>query len=206
MAYDPWDEYGRVHAMTPRCRGGTRKGTKRWPLGNYKETIWWKMIHTGEVKDPTSKVGKLFRKRFRIPFPVFTQIMERVCREEWFPETERQLQSKNWIPLELKVLGFFRVLGRGVGFNDIAEITASSAATHCLLFHEFCSKMVMLYDEFIIPPKTQDEIDRVTLVYKLKGLPGCIGSIDCIHVPWENCPAMWRSLYQGKEGHPAVAY
>ena len=95
MAYDPLEDYGRVRAMIPRRRGGTRKGTKRGPRGNYKETIWWKMIHTEEVKDPTSKVGKLFRKRLRIPFPVFTQIMERVRREQWFPENERQLQSKN---------------------------------------------------------------------------------------------------------------
>ena len=132
--------------------------------------------------------------------------MELVLREQWFPENKRQLQSKNWIPLELKVLGIFRVLGRGVGFNDIAEITASSAATHCLLFHEFCSKMVTLYDDFIIPPKTQDEIDRVTRVYELKGLPGCIGLIDCVHILWENCPVMMCSLYQGMEGHPMVVY
>eukprot|EP00961_Rhodomonas_salina_P007304 98627-Rhodomonas_salina.1 len=184
-------------------RGGSKPGKKKKQAGDYKLTIWWKLIHHPDVRDPQTRCAKLFRQRFRLPFPMFEDLMARIRAKNWWREDPT---NKKFIPLELKVLGALRVLGRGVHFDDIAELTDSSAGTHCTFFHEFTAKMVTLYDEFIVTPTSKEQIDRVTSVYKMHGLPGCVGSIDCCHVPWENCPAMWRSLYQGKEGHPTISY
>ena len=36
--------------------------------------------------------------------------------------------------------------------------------------------------------------------------PGMIGSIDCMHWEWSNCPTAWRGQYtRGDHGHPTVA-
>lgn len=42
--------------------------------------------------------------------------------------------------------------------------------------------------------------------YALLGLPGCLGSIDCVHVGWDGCPAGNRSDSCGKEGFPTLSF
>jgi hypothetical protein len=36
----------------------------------------------------------------------------------------------------------------------------------------------------IIVLETKEEIDHVENLYRLIGYPGCVGSVDCVHVPW----------------------
>lgn len=38
------------------------------------------------------------------------------------------------------------------------------------------------------------------------GIPGCLGSVDCVHVGWDMCPAGIRSDCGGKEGYPTLAF
>ena len=38
------------------------------------------------------------------------------------------------------------------------------------------------------------------------GLPGCLGSIDCVHLVWNNCPVGITSQCKGKEKCPTVAF
>lgn len=42
--------------------------------------------------------------------------------------------------------------------------------------------------------------------YASLGLPGCVGSVDCVHVGWDKCPSQYLSLNKGKEHFPLVAY
>src|SRR6056300_1943203 len=42
--------------------------------------------------------------------------------------------------------------------------------------------------------------------YALLRLPGCIGSIDCVHVGWDCCPAECRSNATGKEGYLSLSF
>lgn len=53
---------------------------------------------------------------------------------------------------------------------------------------------------------TREEIKFATDCYAAWGLPGCIGSTDCVHIPWDRCPAAWRATFCGAKGHPTIAY
>ena len=55
-------------------------------------------------------------------------------------------------------------------------------------------------------PTTDEQFEFVVGEYSARGLPGCVGSIDCVHVGWDQCPNQYHSLYTGKEGFPSVAY
>ena len=43
-------------------------------------------------------------------------------------------------------------------------------------------------------------------VYERMGLPGCIGSTDCVHLKWDRCPVGISNVCSGKEGYPTLAY
>ena len=36
------------------------------------------------------------------------------------------------------------------------------------------------------------------------GICGMIGSLDCMHVGWKNCPVVWQGLNMGKSGKPTI--
>jgi hypothetical protein len=36
------------------------------------------------------------------------------------------------------------------------------------------------------------------------GVAGMVGSLDCMHVGWKNCPVAWQGQEQGKEGFPTI--
>jgi hypothetical protein len=33
---------------------------------------------------------------------------------------------------------------------------------------------------------------------------GFVGSLDCTHTYWKNCPKAWQSSYVGKEKQPSI--
>ena len=55
-------------------------------------------------------------------------------------------------------------------------------------------------------PRTDKEYDAVESVYHEKGLPGCVGSIDCVHVTWDNCRSGLKGECKGKAPNPTLAF
>jgi hypothetical protein len=50
---------------------------------------------------------------------------------------------------------------------------------------------------------TRADAKRVTQVHLDEhGVDGKIGSLDCMHVGWKNCPVAWQGQFAGAKGHP----
>nr|XP_043637834.1 uncharacterized protein LOC122608817 [Erigeron canadensis] len=59
--------------------------------------------------------------------------------------------------------------------------------------------------EYLRKP-TQEDVDRVTANHlEVHGFRGVLGSIDCMHWPWRNCPTAWQGQHTcGDKGHPTI--
>lgn len=173
----------------------------------YETSTWGRLLTNPRFQDPTDrKGGQQFRRRFRVPYPVFLEIVKMTRDSEWFSEGLDAVGIKA-APLELKVLAVLRVLGRGYCFDGVEELCFISAEVLRIFFHKFCDLFSQKYfSVYCAPPKTEEEIASVTGIYDRLGLPGCIGSVDCVHIRWERCPAGVRSIHKGKEGYPTLSY
>ena len=168
---------------------------------NFDNTPWMAMRQDPTLSDPTSRAGKYFRRRFRIPYPVFLWLLNIVKQEMWFDENHLSA------PLELKLLAVFRRLGRGGTFDDSFDGSALHEDTVRIFFHEFCVKFSeRFFEEFVKAPETEDEIRLAMAPYHVNGFPGAIGSVDCVHIRWDKCPFSQRSSCHGKEGFPTLAF
>ncbi len=63
----------------------------------------------------------------------------------------------------------------------------------------FCNGVNSVYGDEALWHQTLDNINRLLDEGKAAGIPGYIGSIDCIHWHWKNCPSTWKGVFQGEE-------
>ena len=101
------EERNEVADDVGRKRG--RSSHKLDPPVDYSNTNWAKFIADDSINDPDSRKGKLFRRRFRVPFHIFNFLC-RICKLKNVFEIKDE--SKVIIPIEIKVLICLRILGR----------------------------------------------------------------------------------------------
>ncbi|EGZ12293.1 hypothetical protein PHYSODRAFT_258783, partial [Phytophthora sojae] len=46
---------------------------------------------------------------------------------------------------------------------------------------------------------TPDDLENLIAENAERGFPGMIGSLDCMHWCWKNCPTAWEGAFRGKE-------
>ena len=109
-----------------------------------------------ERVDQLSKDGRLFRRRFRVPYPIFQQIGSLTREKMWYKETDGI--GRPSAPLELKILGVLRVLGRGMCFDGIAELTNIGEEAIHVFFHSFCRNFATeLFSKYCKSPDSDEE-------------------------------------------------
>ena len=119
----------------PKARDAfrTRKTYKR---KDPKTSVWWQdyvLDERGTWRDDNHRDGKLFQRRFALSFDAIHEIIAMLRSDEiqhqiWTEKPDAF--GKPAIPLELLVLGSFRVLTRNVTFDDLQEATFASANVH----------------------------------------------------------------------------
>ena len=56
-----------------------------------------------------------------------------------------------------------------------------------------------MIDTWVYPPSTQDEIDASVALYSNAGFPGCISSMDGVHLAWARAPHADRWQFIGTQ-------
>ena len=152
---------------------------------NYMASTWGRMLQSNRINDPTDrKGGKLFRRRFRVPYPIYLQIVD-ITRASGLLTESPDVAGNPAAPLELKILSILRVLGRGYCFDGVEELTCISAEVLRLFFKKFCEYFAREnFARYCNPPSPPEEIENCLEIYGRLGLPRCIGSTDCVHIRW----------------------
>ena len=202
------DEAEDVYASPVR-----KKARNKYARKPQAESLWSTHYLTVELRDeylgdPHGREAKKFRRLFRVPYDFFV-VLVAISKERWWPDwTPEKLCNAGKLvsSLELKVLGALFVLGHGVSHHVVGIQTHLSEEVHRVFFLSWLSKMSSISTEYIYMPKTEEQFEFVVGEYSARGLPGCVGSVDVVHVGWDKCPHQHLNMYKGKEGFPSIAY
>ena len=161
------------------------------------------------MNDPTGKTAIQFREAFRLSYLQYkVRIFEFSVKTFWpdYNASRKDAFRRPLSCLELKLLGCLNVLAHATPHSQVSIHSNIGKEVHRLFFMKWIGLMASVKDQIIYFPHDELELDFVMNEYKSMGLPGCVGSVDCVHIGWDMCPVQLTSLYKGKEGYPSIAY
>ncbi|CAL2249307.1 unnamed protein product [Prunus armeniaca] len=66
------------------------------------------------------------------------------------------------------------------------------------------SRVENLYTMEYLRKPTPRDLQRLLQKGEARGFPGMIGSIDCMHWQWKNCPTAWQGEYGNRKGQKSI--
>lgn len=142
-----------------------RKRLRTCSSFNFSESKWGMLINDERVHDPDSRQGRLFRRRFRLPYQLFTHLVK-VCKMHNILKMTDPVKQR--IPIEFKILVALRILGRGTLADDVAEMSGIGTSTAYEIFHTFIENFCLLKDQYIQIPK-ENYLQKVLTPYEKLG-------------------------------------
>ncbi|KAK8956787.1 hypothetical protein KSP39_PZI000415 [Platanthera zijinensis] len=103
-----------------------------------------------------------------------------------------------------KITAAFRMLAYGTSADNCDEYIRIGESTVIQCLKRFCRAIVQLYkDEYLRSPNAND-VTRLLQKGEERGFPGMLGSLDCMHWQWKNCPTAWADQYSERHGGPTI--
>ncbi|KFK43637.1 hypothetical protein AALP_AA1G152400 [Arabis alpina] len=79
---------------------------------------------------------------------------------------------------------------------------SETTAMQCLEY--FVDGIINSFQHVYLRRPTPEDLHRLLEVGESRGFPGMVGSIDCMHWEWKNCPSAWAGQYSRGHGKPTI--
>ena len=160
--------------------------------------------------------AEVFKKRYRMNQDLFLEIVQGI---------ETYCQTFNPLP---KHFHFFSIRYDATGMKSMSVIMKCTSALrqlangtvadaldeylqmgeHCArdCLDYFCMCVIDLFQPEFLRKPTPDDIQNLYNAHnRIHGFPGMLGSLDCMHWEWVNCPKGWHGQYgRGDKHHPTI--
>lgn len=145
-----------------------------------------------------------FRRRFRMSRDLFIHIHGAVVASDDYFIQKRDAAGKLGIPGLLKVTAALRVFAYGSSTDSVDENLGMGEQMILKSVQHFCEAATSLFGPQYLRSPTEEDVERLLQENAARGFVGMLGSVDCMHVEWKNCPAAHASQYKGKEKKPTI--
>jgi hypothetical protein len=194
-----------LHAAAHPVRGGSEPGRKCNKARDFHNAwLTWRRQYWGDERTDAVYSLEDFRRRFRVPRDVFVIIHDAVLIADPHFCTLTDAAGKRGLHSELKIGVCLRYLGAGIGADQLDDAWEMSKTVVNKLVHRFTLAIVKAFGTEHLRLPTLTELNDLSRRNAIRGLPGCMGSIDCMHWFWTRCPMARKGMYQGKGGKASV--
>lgn len=147
----------------------------------------------------------IFRRRFRMRRGLFTRIVDALSRDDYFKWRVDATGRQSFSPLQKCTVAIRQLAYGGPGdqFDEYLRIGETTAIES--LFN-FCRCVIDIFGERYLRKPTIADCERLLLMHEQRhGFPGMLGSLDCMHWEWKNCPVAWKGQFtRGDHGTPTI--
>ena len=145
--------------------------------------------------------SKTLSQNFCLPFDIFLKLYDMTISNGWYDPHRKDCTNLLCKDLELLLLGvLYTLVATGASHLYVYIQTDISKELHRNFFIHWTSKFSEKKDEYVYILREEEEDDnqlqRILNDYSSIGLPGCIGSVDCVHIGWNRCPAYQKNIFK----------
>ena len=137
--------------------------------------------------------------------PLFLRIVE--ILSNWDPYFTQRVDATGrdgHSPLQ-KCTAAIRMLAYGSPADQLDEVLKIAASTCLEILGKFAIGVIECFDQEYPRPPTSDELEKKLQENETRGFSGMLGSIDCMHWVWKNCPKGWAGMFtRGDKGVPTM--
>jgi hypothetical protein len=147
---------------------------------------------------------KIFRRRFRMSSRLFKRIAEAVEKhDKYFVQKVNAAGHYGFTCLQ-KVTAAFRQLAYGVPADYVDEYIRMGESTAIESLRKFVAAICEVFGNEYLRAPNEDDTTRLLHIAEKCGFPGMLGSIDCMHWKWKNCPTAHHGMYCGHVKEPTI--
>nr|XP_017233175.1 PREDICTED: uncharacterized protein LOC108207225 [Daucus carota subsp. sativus] len=161
-------------------------------------------LYRDYFSDTPTHTDTQFRRRFRMRRTLFMRIEEAVtANDNYFTHRTDAVGVRGLSSLQ-KVTAALRMLAYGTAANAIDDYVRIGESTAIESLRRFFKSIVEVFGtEYLRRPNAED-VSRLLAENEQRGFLGMLGSIDCMHWKWKNCPAGWQGMYTGHVHEPTI--
>ncbi|XP_010507587.1 PREDICTED: uncharacterized protein LOC104784230 [Camelina sativa] len=136
--------------------------------------------------------------------PLFIRIVDKLASEVPYFQQRRDATGRLGLSTLQKCTAAIRMMTYGSAADAFDEYLRLSETVALSCLDNFTDSVVNLFgDEYLRRP-TPADLQRLLDEGELRGFPGMIGSIDCMHWEWKNCSTAWKCQYTRESGKPTI--
>uniref|UniRef100_A0A453FL39 DDE Tnp4 domain-containing protein n=1 Tax=Aegilops tauschii subsp. strangulata TaxID=200361 RepID=A0A453FL39_AEGTS len=128
---------------------------------------------------------------------VFNRIREGVVAHDPYFECKTDALGKLGFSSYQKCTTAVRMLAYGIPGDLVDEYVRMSVTTCLMSMYKFCQAMIEVFGLEYLRQPTAADTERLLATNAARGFPGMLGSIDCMHWEWKDCPFAWQGQYKG---------
>jgi hypothetical protein len=123
---------------------------------------------------------------------LFKQIAEEVAKYDTYFVQKKNAAGELGHSTYQKVNAALRMLVYGIPANLIDDHLAMGESTAIKCVKRFVVAIVHVFGATYLRAPNAKDTARLLEENAAWGFPGMLGSIDCMHWSWKNCPAAWH--------------
>ena len=150
---------------------------------------------------------KHFYRRFRMGPILFCRLLDEIQDDETghadFRSVLDALGVKGPSALQ-KLTAVLRILAYGLPFDAVHEYTGVQELVARKSTYAFSDWLIAKYKHIHLGVWTLPAIEKEMAINAKRGFTGMLGSLDCTHSIWKNCPYPWQGQFQDRHGQRSV--
>ncbi|XP_057793104.1 uncharacterized protein LOC131009711 [Salvia miltiorrhiza] len=148
---------------------------------------------------------QFFRRRFSMSRELFLRIVNALEVDPYFQQRPDAIGRLSFSPIQ-KCTAAVRQLAYGTAADCCDEYLRIGETTTLECLKKFCKAVVCIFSSTYLRRPTAVDVQRITAQHEARhGFPGMLGSLDCMHWGWKNCPVAWHGAYtRGDQGEPTI--
>lgn len=136
--------------------------------------------------------------------PLFFRICDTLERSNRYFEQKWDAVGNLGFSSRHKCTAAIRQLAYGTTPNLFDDYLQMGESTAIESLKNFCHTVVEVFGPEYLRKPTEADLEKLLAVAEQRGMPGMLGSLDCMHWEWKNCPTAWHGQYCGKEKAPTL--